>query len=43
MSRGSGQVVCELLKGRGLESVAREHAVVGASTVGEHGREVRDD
>jgi hypothetical protein len=35
-------VVCELLKGRGLESVAGERTVVGASTAGERGREVRD-
>jgi hypothetical protein len=40
--RGSGRAVCGLLKGRGREEVAREHAVVGASTAGERGREVRD-
>jgi hypothetical protein len=43
MSRGSGRVVCGLLKGRGLENMAGESAVVGASTAWEHGREVRDD
>jgi hypothetical protein len=42
MSRGSGQVVCGLLKGRRLENMARERAVVGASMAGECGREVRD-
>jgi hypothetical protein len=42
MSRGSGRVVCRLLKGRGLENVAGERAVMGASTAGERGREVRD-
>jgi hypothetical protein len=35
-------VVCGLLKGRGLENVAGERAVVGVSTAGGCGREVRD-
>jgi hypothetical protein len=30
----SGRAVCGLLKGSGRENVARERAVVGASTVG---------
>ena len=42
MSRGSGRVVCGLLKGRGRVEVAEERAVVGASTAREHGRQVRD-
>jgi hypothetical protein len=42
MSRGSGRAVCGLLKGRGREEVAGEQTVVGAFTVGECGREVRD-
>jgi hypothetical protein len=34
--------VCGLLKGRGREEVAGEHVIMGASTAGERGREVRD-
>jgi hypothetical protein len=34
--------MCGLLKGLGREEVAGERAVVGASTTGERGREVRD-
>jgi hypothetical protein len=37
-----GRVMCELLKGRRRENVVGERAVVGPSTVGERGREVRD-
>jgi hypothetical protein len=37
MSRGSGRVVCELLKGRGRAEVAGERTVVGASTTGNVG------
>jgi hypothetical protein len=35
-------VVCGLLKGRGRAEVAGERVVVGASTAGERGRDVRD-
>jgi hypothetical protein len=40
--RGTGRAGCGLLKGQGREKVARECAVMGASTMGERGREVRD-
>jgi hypothetical protein len=40
--RGGGRAGRGAQKGHGGSDVAREHAVVGASTAGDHGREVRD-
>jgi hypothetical protein len=42
MSRGKWASETRGLKGQGREEVAKERAVMGASTVGERGREVRD-
>jgi hypothetical protein len=42
MSGGKWASGARGLKGRGRAEVARERTVVGASTAGEHGREVRD-
>jgi hypothetical protein len=42
MSRGKWESGAWGLKGRGRAEVVGERAVAGASTVGEHGREVRD-
>jgi hypothetical protein len=41
-ARGGGRAVHEAQKGRGGSNVAEERAVVGASMVGDRGREVRD-
>jgi hypothetical protein len=42
MSRRKWASGARSLKGRGCAEVARERAVLGASTAGERGREVRD-
>jgi hypothetical protein len=42
MSRGKWASGVRALKGRGRAEVAEKRAVVGASTKGVHGREVRD-
>jgi hypothetical protein len=41
--RGGGRAGHGGQKGRRGSNVAGERAVMGASTVGDHGREVRDD
>jgi hypothetical protein len=40
--RGGGRAGRGGQKGRGGSNVAGERVVVGASTIGDHGREVRD-
>jgi hypothetical protein len=42
MSRGKWASRAHGIKGQGRVEVARERVVVGASTAGERGREVRD-
>jgi hypothetical protein len=42
VSRGKGRAGRGAQKGRGRAEVAGERAVVGTSTTGERGREVRD-
>jgi hypothetical protein len=42
MNRGNWKSGVRALKGRGRAEVAKNREVVGASTTGVHGREVRD-